>query len=143
MEHGERRGAKLLSREEREEAEARFEAELAEEHADRQDAVQRRRRKRGDHRSTSDEEARLIALYDLREEVRQRFYKENGYRRYIDSTGREVWLSPEEYAQRVRRRKRRSRSDGLIDRLSGNSRQLLLYAALGLVALVLGFALAR
>jgi len=85
----------------------------------------------------------MIALYDLREEVRQRFYKENGYKRYLDSTGREVWLSPEEYAQRVRRRKRRSRSEGINDRLSANSRQLLLYAGLGLLALVLGFVLAR
>ena len=143
MKLGERRGTTLLSREEREEAEARFEAELAEQHADRQDAVQRRRRRRSGQRSTSDEDERMIALYDLREEVRQRFYKEHGYKRYVDSTGREVWLSPDEYAQRVRRRRRRSRSEGINDRLSANSRQLLLYAGLGLFALVLGFALAR
>ena len=133
----------MLSREEREEAEARFEAELAAEHADRKAAVQRRRRRRGERSSTADDEERLIALYDLREEVKQRFYRDNGYRRYIDSTGREVWLSPDEYAQRVRRRKRRSRSASVSDRLSANSRQILLYSALGLLALVLGFALAR
>lgn len=134
----------MLTRDEKNEAEAEFEAELAAEHAKRTDAVQRRKARRSGGRSSHEEDQRRIELYELREEVRERFYKEHGYRRYVDSTGREVWLSPEEYEQRTRRRKRRRRQTASLDAPLGNkTRTALLYGGLALLAVVLGFALAR
>lgn len=133
----------MLTRDEKQKAEAEFEAELAAEHARRQEAVQRRKERRGGRRSSHDEDQRRIELYELREAVRERFYKDNGYKKYIDSTGREVWLSPEEYTQRMRRRKRRARSGGAEPQLGNTARQFMLYGGLALLAIVLGFALAR
>ncbi|MEC7947684.1 MAG: hypothetical protein VX265_08965, partial [Myxococcota bacterium] len=73
----------------------------------------------------------------------ERFYKDNGYKRYVDSTGREVWLSPEEFAQRSRRRRRRRRTAALDAPLANRTRTAMLYGGLALLAVVLGFALAR
>lgn len=133
----------MLTRQERETAEAEFEAELASEHERRLDAIKRRRERRGERRSSHDEDSRHVELYELREAVRERFYKENGYKRYVDSTGREVWLSPQEYEQRSRRRRSRRRSAPLDAPLATRTRTAMLYGGLALLALVLGFALAR
>lgn len=133
----------MLTRQERQDAEAEFEAELAAEHARRTDAVERRRERRGDRRPSHEEDQRRIELYELREAVRERFYKDNGYKRYVDSTGREVWLSPEEFAQRSRRRRRRRRTAALDAPLANRTRTAMLYGGLALLAVVLGFALAR
>jgi|AACY02.16.fsa_nt_gi hypothetical protein len=138
----ERGAADVLTEQERQSAEAEFEAELQAEHARRADAMRRRKAKRVDGRSRREEEERRIELYELREEVRRRFYKENGYKRYIDSTGREVWLTPEEFAARSKRRRRRKLAS--IDQaLPSKYRTLALYGGLALLATVLGFALAR
>lgn len=132
-----------MTQQEKQDAEAEFEAELAAEHDRRQEAIQRRRDRRGARPTSADEDKRRVELYELREAVRQRFYKENGYKRYVDSTGREVWLSPQEYEQRTRRRKNRRRSAPLDTPLASRTRTAMLYGGLALLALVLGFALAR
>ncbi len=132
----------MLTDQERQEAEAAFEAELLAEHERIAESVAARKARRPDGRSRQEVEARRIELYELREKVRLRFYKEHGYRRYIDSTGREVWLTPEEFALRSKRRSRR-RSHTLEQALPSKYRTVALYVGLALLALVLGFALAR
>ena len=133
----------MLTRQEIQDAVAVFSAALAAEHARKLDAIERRRARRGDRPSTQDEDQRRIELYELREAVRQKFYKENGYKRYVDSTGREVWLSPQEYDQRTRRRRRRRAAAPIDGPMASRTRTALLYGGLALLALVLGFALAR
>lgn len=132
----------VLTEQERRDAAAEFEAELQDEHVRRASAMERRRAKRVDGRSRREEEERRIELYELREEVRRRFYKENGYKRYIDSTGREVWLTPEEYKARSKRRRRR-KAASIEHALPSKYRTIALYGGLALLAMVLGFALAR
>ena len=102
-----------------------------------------RRERRGDRETSHDVDQRRIELYELRDAVRQRFHKDNGYKRYVDSTGREVWLSPQEYDQRTRRRKRRRRTAPLDAPLASRTRTVMLYGCLALLAAVIGVALTR
>lgn len=126
---------------ERQEAAAAFAAELMEEH-DRRVARANRARRRSETRSNRQDEAeRIRELNDLKDEVRARFYAEKGYKRYYDSTGRELWLTPEEYALRMKRRKRRRRT--FEPESLGRTRTALFYLALLGVAVILGFLLAR
>jgi hypothetical protein len=140
VETGERR---VLSDQERRDAEAKFLSELESEHTRRENALAERRAKRKTHGSQTTEDEKRVELFDLREDVRKKFYKTNGYKRYTDSTGRDVWLPPAEYDQRMRHRKRRRRSAMSDSMVPERHRTWLLYLALAAVALVLGFALAR
>lgn len=139
VETGERR---VLSDSERRDAEAKFLTELESEHTRREAVLAERRAKRKTSGSQSNEDDKRVELFELREDVRKKFYKTNGYKRYTDSTGRDVWLPPAEYDQRMRRRKRR-RNTMQEPVVPERHRTWLLYLALAAVALVLGFALAR
>ncbi len=125
-----------------EESRARFEADLLEEHNARVAKVQRRQ-ERSDHvHSVRNQEARQKALNDLKAEVQAEFYKKNGYKLYTDSTGREHWLTPEEFAFRTDRRKRRKHR--IIEPIAmGRHRQWLFAVGIVGLALVLGMLLAR
>ena len=132
----------LLSSAELEESRAQFEAELRDEHNARVAKVLRRQ-ERSDHvHSVHNQEARQKALNDLRAEVQAEFYKKNGYKIYTDSTGREHWLTPEEFAFRTERRKRR-RHRVIEPVVIGRYRQWLFGAGIVGLALLLGMLLAR
>jgi hypothetical protein len=130
-----------LSPGEREEAERALRAQLEEDHARRQETIEKRRSRK---RQTQErrQAARHSELFSIREGVRAQFYEEKGYKVYIDSTGREVWLSPEEYAQRTQRRKRRG--DSMPDPTLRDRRFMwLVYGGMVLLAILLGLMLAR
>lgn len=128
------------------EARARLEEEiLADLEAERQlrlDAltrVQERSARRGGTEESGDHNAEVNRL---REELRARFHREHGYKRYVDGTGREVWLTPEEYAWRMSRRRSRRRHP-LYSTSLGRRRQWVLYGLVAVLAVVLGLVLAR
>ena len=131
-----------LSPEELQEARARFESEFAEEHEVRLQKVRRRERRTDGKRTAREEEARNAALNALKAEVQAEFHKKNGYKLYTDSTGRQHWLPPEEYDQRMARRKRR-RHRVLEPVVGDRTRELVFMVGLVILAVVLGFALAR
>ncbi len=82
----------------------RIRAELEREHAERQERFQvlrekgRERSRFKQARAEADEESRR------RQDLRAEFYEEKGYKRYVDSRGKELWLLPEEYDWRVKAR---------------------------------------
>lgn len=123
-----------LSPEEIEELRARVRAELEAEEARRQRYVREREPR------TS---ARAMRIRQIEREEEERFYRERGYRRFVDRAGHVRWLSPEQ-AQRweEERQKRRRRSRSLSGRVSTpKARQLLatgiMVGALTLFALFL------
>ena len=103
-----------LTDDERKQAEASILEDLDREHARRLDALDRKRerlRTRRDHELHLQHEHEVA---ELREELRARYYTERGYRLYVDSRGRESWLTPEEYEWRTKYRRRRKRNQGLV-----------------------------
>lgn len=132
----------VLSPDEVADAQARFEAELAADHAARKERVQRRQARRQAHSSSRSEAARNTALNAIKAQVQAEFYRSHGYKKYTDATGREHWLTPEEYDYRMqRRRKRRHRVMEPV--VSGRLRSALFMVGLASVAIALGFMLAR
>ncbi len=120
-----------------------FLQELQEEHARRLKAFEARRA-RLRRRSRSAEHAFLDEAAALREQVREEFYKANGYQLYTDSSGRQVWLPPEEYEWRTRRRRRRTRRRRTTDAGRGiDRRTAAIYAAVVLLAITCGVFLVR
>lgn len=133
-----------LTPEEIEEARNLFRSEMEDEHAERQDRMQKRREKSRAKGSARAQRTRQIELSDVREDVQKKFYEENGYKLYIDSTGREVWLSPDEYEWRMRRRKHGRHKRRVYEpALKPQGRVVLFYVGLFILAVVTGIVLAR
>jgi hypothetical protein len=129
-----------LSPEERANVERQIREELEAEHQRRSDNIRRRSSAQG--AAEDRPERRNAELFELREQARQRFYQEHQYKLYVDSTGREVWLPPEEYEQRMARRRRRKEPPIPLDG-PPKTQLWLIYAGLALVALLMGLLLAR
>lgn len=130
-----------LTEEERQALAAEFREQLAAEHEQRLVKHAERERRRQDRHARGESVDRQVALSDLKETVRADFYKEHGYRRYVDSTGREIWLTPEEYEVRMARRKaRRQGSPGALPSRGG---PWIAYVVVAVLAVVLGMILAR
>lgn len=132
----------MLTEDERKAAEAAYEAELRAEHERRTAALEQRKLRSENHPDSAAEEQRRIELFELKERVRNKFYRDNGYRRYTDSTGREVWLTAAEYDQRMRRRKRRGTRTNA-RQLTDKTRGIVIYGVMAVIAVVLGVVLAR
>ena len=133
--------ANVLSDAERQLALDEFRAQLEAEHS-RRAAELDQKRERQSRREERDEAARHAELFELREQARAEFYATHGYKEYTDSTGRQVWLSPEEYAWRHKRRKHRK--EPLLDPSFTNRKiTLLFYAAMFVIAVIVGLLLAR
>ena len=131
-----------LSPSEADEARQRFEAELQVEHDERVAKVARREARAQKRGSEREREQRHAALNAIRAEVQAEFHKKNGYKLYTDSTGRQHWLTPDEYAFRMARRKRR-RHRVLEPVVPDRARNIMFMVGMVLLAVVLGFALAR
>lgn len=129
-----------LTSEEREALAADFRRELEDDREQRLEKLADRERRRDQRRDRDRATQRQIAMNELKEKVRADFYKEHGYRQYVDSTGREVWLTPEEYAVRLKRRKARNRKAP--SPLNTQRRIWLAYAGVAVLAVILGLALA-
>lgn len=131
-----------LSPSEADEARERFESELQVEHDERVAKVARREARARRRGSEREREQRHAALNALKAEVQAEFHKKNGYKLYTDSTGREHWLAPDEYDFRMARRKRR-RHRVLEPVMPDRARNILFMVGMVLLAVVLGWALAR
>ena len=126
----------VLSEEERKEAELRILGELEEEHG--------RRLRRLEHKQQRVRSKREQQALREKELVRHEFYTERGYKLYVDSRGRENWLTPEEYEWRTKYRRRRRRSRQFVPSFKGTRlRTVLIYAGLLVFAVVLGVFLVR
>lgn len=134
----------VLSEEERHQAEARILEELEEEHARR---LRRLEHKRQRVRSKRDEQAQRekdLVVAEMRDSMRHEFYTERGYKLYIDSRGRENWLTPEEFDWRTKYRRRRRRKRRWVPSLRGTRmRTVLIYGGMLLLAVVLGMLISR
>jgi hypothetical protein len=129
-----------LSPEERADLERQIWEELEAERQRRSDNVRRRSSAQGSGEDRP--ERRNAEVYELREQAKQRFYQEHHYKLYVDSTGREVWLPPEEYEQRMARRRRRKEPPIPLDG-PPKTQLWLIYAGLAVVAVLMGLLLAR
>lgn len=129
---------------EREAARQRIRQELEEEHRARLHRFQSRV-----ERQREDTEARRAGRErrrdeELREAERRRFHEEHGYREYVDSNGRREWLPPEEYAWRMkRRRKHDAKARDFSPAFLKRRQELALYAIAALLAMLVGLILAR
>ena len=80
----------------------------------------------------------------MRDQMRHQFYTERGYKLYIDSRGRENWLTPEEYEWRHKYRRRKRGRRKFVPKLKGYRMQtVLLYAGMLVLAVILGMLISR
>ncbi|MBL8616881.1 MAG: hypothetical protein JNM72_14830 [Deltaproteobacteria bacterium] len=122
---------------------AAFRAELEAEHQDRLDKLADRKAKARAAHDGASAEARMLAVNQLKERLREQFQQEKGYKRYVDSTGREHWLPPEEYAFRMKRREKRQRSHQLEPAELNKRRLWWFYGGMVLAAIIIGAMIAR
>ena len=133
-----------LSEEERTAASERIRAELEADHQRRHEKIRRRQEKARSKRYRRSSEQRQVELFELQENIREKFYKENNYQLYTDSTGRQSWLSPEEYEWRMARRKNRGQRRKIYEPDFGNRRPLwIFWIGMVLLAVLIGLALVK
>ncbi len=133
-----------LSEDERIAAGDHFRAELEAEHQRRHDKIRRRQEKARSKRYRKASEQRQVELYEIQENIRKKFYKENNYQLYTDSTGRQSWLSPEEYEWRMARRKNRGQRRKIYEPDFGNRRPIYLFwVGMAVLAVLIGLALVQ
>ncbi len=130
-----------MSPDERDAVAAAFEAELAAEHEQRVARARKMQARTAARANRLDSEQRVRETNKIKEKVRAEFHAKQGYKRYFDSTGRELWLTAEEFELRTKRRKHRRRV--FEPEAAGRTRTVLFYLGLLLVAVVMGFLLAR
>ena len=134
----------VLSEEERKEAELRILGELEEEHGRRLRRLEHKQQRVRSKREQQALREKELVVAEMREQMRHEFYTERGYKLYVDSRGRENWLTPEEYEWRTKYRRRRRRSRQLVPSFKGTRlRTVLIYAGLLVFAVVLGVFLVR
>ena len=132
-----------LTDEEREAAQAQILRELEEEHGRRLGVLSRKREQLRTKNEREQQMQRDLEVAELRDEMRTRFYEERGYKQYVDSRGRESWLTPEEHEWRSRHRRRRRRHR-FVPKLAGpRARTIALYAGMLVLAVVLGILISR
>lgn len=119
---------------------AKFREELEEEDRKRAQAVAMRRRAAEAKGSGRNERERESELATMRDEVRAEFYLERGYQLYTDSTGRELWLSPEEYEYRTTRRRKRKKKRRL-EIVTPRRQTAMYFVGMLAIAVLMGLAL--
>ena len=122
---------------------ASFRVELEAEHAERLAQLEERKAKARQGAAAAGAEARMLAENQLKEKIREQFQQEKGYKRYVDSTGREHWLPPEEYDFRVKRREQRNRARMLEPAELQKRRMWWFYVGMVIVAVGVGAMIAR
>jgi len=133
-----------LTEEERIDAQTRFLREFEEEHERRSEALEHKRDRIRSKRDREIQREKDIELAEMREEMRARYHIERGYKQYIDSRGREHWLTPEEHEWRSKYRRRRRGRRRLVSKMKGYRIQtILLYAGTLVLAVILGMLLSR
>ena len=129
----------ILNEEESAQVEADFREELKAEHESRQEAQSVRETRARKRRARTKQESQILAEEKLKLQVREQFYRENDYKLYTDSAGREHWLTPEEYDWRMRARARHDRNRRrFASKNLAKRRQLLMSIGAALLAALLG-----
>ena len=124
-----------MTDEERAEWQARYRAEVEEEDRRRRvqtEATEKRRQQTED---------REVELAIIRQTAREAYYQEQGYVRYKDSRGTEIWLPADEYEQRTKRKKHRR--NRFFENLGVKGQRFLLVAAIVFLGIALGLILGR
>jgi hypothetical protein len=129
-----------LSEEERRQLVTSYLVELEDEHVRRESAAQvRRTTKRSPE---MEEQLRQEETNRIRNELRLRFYEQNGYQQSVDRTGRTVWLSPAETSVRKRKRRKKSKRYKLGSRRAVRLRDIGLFVLMCASAVLIGLMLA-
>ncbi len=133
-----------LNEEEAALVEAQFRDELKAEHDSRQEAQAKREQRARARSARSKQEAQILAEEKLKQQVRADFYRENNYKLYTDSAGREHWLTTEEYEWRMRARARHDRNRRRFSSPNmAKRRQLWMYGGAVLLAILMGLILIK
>ena len=130
-----------LSPEEQQEMVERILRELEEEHQRREQTAEKKKRRRSSGRRQ--EERRQQEISTLQNTLRAKFYKERGYQLDLDRTGREVWLSPSEYALRNKKTRKKRRLPRLIPSRKIQSYEIVFFVLMCGSAVIMGLMLAR
>ena len=129
----------MLNEEEAAQVESDFRKELMAEHESRQEAQSVREKRARERRARTKQESQILAEEKLKQQVREQFYRENNYKLYTDSAGREHWLTPEEYEWRMRARARHDRNRRrFASKNLAKRRQLLMSIGAAIIAALLG-----
>ena len=85
-------------------------AQLEEEHSRRLVSLEKRLARAEERRSKGASSRQEASINGIQDRVRQQFYENNSYKRYLDSRGNAHWLLEEEYEWRMKHRKRSQRN---------------------------------
>jgi len=131
-----------LSEQERQALVSEYLAELEAEHDRREETalVARRTQVRSQE---MEEQLRAEEADRIRNELRLRFYEQNGYQQSVDRTGRTVWLSPTEFSSRKRQKRKKSRRYKLDPRRALRLRDVGLFVLMCASAVIIGLMLAN
>ena len=81
----------------------------------------------------------MLAEAEIKAKVRSDFYRDNGYKLYTDSAGREHWLTQEEFDWRSAARARRDgRRKNYAPSIWIRQKQMMMYGSAVLLAVALG-----
>lgn len=127
-----------LSEEERRDLERRFREELEAEHRQRLEDLEDRKMNAVRRSQKRQNRKRQKEVLELRAEVENEFRKEKGYVLHEDSRGHQRWLTPQEAEWKKRRKSRRVRRPHKKTRITPKRWEYLLYAGIGIVAVLLG-----
>ena len=134
----------ILNETEAAQVEAEFRKELRSEHESRQEAQSMREDRARERRARTKQESQILAEEKLKQQVREEFYRENNYKLYTDSAGREHWLTPEEYEWRMRARARHDRNRRrFASKNLAKRRQLFMSIGAAVLAALLGLLLLK
>ncbi len=134
----------ILNPEEAAQLEAEFRESLMDEHKSRQEAQERREHRSKEKMMERERERQVLAEEELKERIRGEFYKEQGYKLYTDSAGRQHWLTPEEYDWRMRIRARRDKNRRAFDSAAQQKRRrVMMYVGCAALAVLMGLILLK
>ena len=128
-----------LSPDERQAIADEFRNELEMEHVERQDAQAERTARSEARRDARNSRSSVLAEAEIKAKVRSDFYRDNGYKLYTDSAGRQHWLTQEEFDSRSAARARRDgRRKNYAPSIWIRQKQMMMYGSAVLLAVALG-----
>lgn len=134
----------VLSEEEAAKLAADFRDTLMDEHESRVKAQAHREDRSSEKYKARAREQEILAEERIKEQVRAEFYKEQGYKLYNDSAGRQHWLTQAEYDWRMQARARRDKNHRSFDfGAQTQRRRLTMYAGSVMLAIAIGLWLLR
>ena len=128
-----------LSPDERQALVEEFRKEFELEHVERQEAQSERESRSREHRQARRSRSSVLAEAEIKAEVQANFHRENGYKLYTDSAGRQHWLTPEEFKWRTAARARRDgHRKNYAPSIWIRQKQMMMYGTAALLAVGLG-----